>query len=192
MPAPIASRPFAAPAAGAAPPPPPRPLAPLGGTVEHGRAVQFLWSEVPGATGYTLEVSPDRLFARDVLTLDVGAATEVALADVLGEAGEVHFWRVRARTPAGTTHWSPYGRFVAATDAAAERHRAEREHAEARARADAMRRRQEEEDERARLPYVEREDTIPSDREIRAIGLGLLLPIVFVIVGVALARVLFL
>ncbi|MFN3597663.1 MAG: hypothetical protein ACK41D_10385 [Rubricoccaceae bacterium] len=172
--------------------PPPRPLAPLGGGVEHGRAVHFLWSEVPDATGYTLEVSPDRLFARDVLRLDAGPATEVALANVLDEAGEVHFWRVRARTRHGETRWSPYGRFVAATEAAAERHRADREHAETLARIEAERERQAEEEARERIPYVERDDTLPSDREIRMIGLGLLLPIVLIVVGVIAARLILL
>ncbi|MEM1054837.1 MAG: fibronectin type III domain-containing protein [Bacteroidota bacterium] len=117
-----------APASGEAP----TVLGPLGGAIADGASTVFRWTEVPGATGYEIEIGPD--LSGPTLRLDAGTTTELALGGLLPSVGDRLFWRVRARTEAGMSAWSKYGRFYAGTDlqAAAYHDRQEAERAYAR------------------------------------------------------------
>ena len=108
------------PAADAAPP---NPLGPLGGEVVDAAVVALRWSAVPGATAYEVELSPHAAFNRDVLSLDAGRATEVALPGLVPATGWRLLWRVRARVGDAATAWSKYGRFYPAGDADVDRFR---------------------------------------------------------------------
>ena len=107
--------------------PPPHPSSPVNGAVVDGGAVTFDWSDVADATGYRLQVAPDRQFARDVLEMETGVGTSVALQDTLPPSDAPRFWRVQAETPDGPTRWSPYGRFYSGSDAAVDAFRVEQE-----------------------------------------------------------------
>lgn len=96
----------------------PRPLGPLGGEIVDAVTLALRWVPVAGATGYDVELSPHAAFARDVLSLDAGEATEIGLAGLVPASGRKLLWRVRARVGDAATPWSPYGRFYPATDAA--------------------------------------------------------------------------
>ena len=122
--------------------PAPRVEGPLGGEVVDAVAVALRWSGVAGATSYDVELSPHPGFDRDVLNLDAGHTTEVALPGLVPAVGRKLLWRVRARVGERATPWSKYGRFYPAGDAHVDRFRADldtalgaqrrqREHAEA-------------------------------------------------------------
>ncbi|MDX1419915.1 MAG: hypothetical protein R3181_08110 [Rubricoccaceae bacterium] len=165
---------------------PPAPLDPLGGAVVDGAAPTFSWRGVPGAVRYLLQLAPDRQFARDVLELDAGPSTQLALLDALPPADGPLFWRVRAVTARGTTRWSPYGRFVPGTDDAAEAFRQQQEAARTEARREQIRREAEAAAARDLVPLCERDDTIPSDAEAGGIGIAMILSIVAVGLAVVL------
>jgi len=169
---------------------PPRPLAPLGGALVDPAAVPLRWEGVPGATGYAVQLSPDRSFRRHVLTLSLGAATEVVLTGLLPATPARLFWRLRATTPDGVTRWSPYGRFHTAPDAAVDGYRAAVEAAQAEARREALRRQAEDEAARDLVPFIDREDTIPSAAEVRALGLTMILSVVVTVLAVLAATLL--
>ena len=95
---------------------PPQPLAPLGGEIVDAVTTGLRWASVPGADSYQVELSPHASFDRDVLALDAGAATELALPGLLPASGHQLLWRVRARTADGPTRWSKYGRFYPAAE----------------------------------------------------------------------------
>lgn len=95
---------------------PPRPLSPLGGEIVDAVTTQLRWVGVRGAVSYEVELSPHASFECDVLALDAGAATELALPGLLPASGHQLLWRVRARTPKGPTRWSKYGRFYPAAE----------------------------------------------------------------------------
>ncbi|PAP75904.1 hypothetical protein BSZ37_05345 [Rubrivirga marina] len=99
---------------------PPRPLAPLGGEVVDAVTVALRWSAVPDAVAYEVELSPHPAFDRNVLSLDAGQATEIALPGLVPATGHRLLWHVRARTAEGATPWSKYGRFYPASDAPVE------------------------------------------------------------------------
>lgn len=165
---------------------PPRPLAPLGGAVVDAAAPAFRWEPTPGAHRYRLQIAADRQFTQDVVEVDAGPSTQLALHDLVPVQAQPLFWRVRAETAAGLTRWSPYGRFVPGPDAAVEvfRERAAREAAEARRAA--ARRRAAEQEERDLLPWHERPDLVYTDGQVRALGLA------FIIAGLLTGVVIFL
>ena len=118
----------------------PRPLSPLGGEIVDAVTVALRWAGVPGADGYEVELSPHPTFDRDVLTLDAGQTTEIALPGLVPAVGRKLLWRVRARLGERATPWSKHGRFYPAGDAHVDRfrvdldtalaaHRRQREHA---------------------------------------------------------------
>ncbi len=153
---------------------PPRPLAPLGGEVVDAVTVALRWTGVPGADGYEVELSPHAAFDRDVLALDAGRATEVALPGLVPAAGRRLLWRVRARIGDRATPWSKYGRFYPAAEAAVDEfrlgmdaallaQRRQRDHAEA------VRQR-----ELELVPLHEREDSVTTNATLGAvIGMAL-------------------
>ena len=99
----------------------PTPLGPLGGEVADAGTVALRWTGVPGADRYEVELSPRTRFDADVLTLDAGSATELALPGLVPAAGHKVLWRVRAHVGPGATAWSRYGRFYPADADMAER-----------------------------------------------------------------------
>ncbi len=101
----------------------PQPLGPLGGEVVDAGLVALRWTSVPGAEGYEIELSPDAAFERDVLTIDAGASTELALPGLVPARGWKLLWRVRARLGDAVTSWSPFGRFYPADPDTADRFR---------------------------------------------------------------------
>lgn len=155
-------------------PAPPRPLSPLGGDIVDRSSVTFLWASVPGASGYVLEVSPDRQFARGTATFDAGPSTELTLIDALPHTTAPLFWRVRAKVAGGATRWSPYGRFHLGTDDAVDAYRAKREVERLEARRARLRREAEEQAARDLVPDHEREDMTPEDFEVAGIGITML------------------
>lgn len=103
---------------------PPTPLGPLGGEVVDAATVALRWSAVPGATAYEVELSPHAAFDREVLSLDAGQSTEVALPGLVPAVGRKLLWRVRARLGDAASPWSRYGRFYPAGNADVDRFRA--------------------------------------------------------------------
>lgn len=166
---------------------PPNPDSPINGEIVDVTAVSFAWQPVDGARNYTLQVAPDRQFARDVIELQTEGSTSVAVHNALSEIDRPYFWRVRAITGSGETRWSPYGRFVAGNDAQVDGFRAEQE-----AKATEERRRQAREDAQreaklALIPYVERDDTIPSKGTAKGIGFAFIASFTLVLLAVLLA-----
>ena len=155
-------------------PAPPRPLAPLGGDIVDGTSVTFTWANVPGASGYVLEVSPDRQFVRGTARFDAGPSTELTLVNALPRTTAPLFWRVRAEVSGAQTRWSPYGRFHLGSDDAVDAYRAKREAERLEARRARLRREAEEQAARNLVPDHEREDMTPEDLEVAGIGITML------------------
>ena len=91
----------------------PRPLGPLADEVADAALLALAWQGTAGATAYEVEVSPDAAFARDVLAVAAGPATEIALVGAIPAVGARLFWRVRAVLPGGVSRWSARARFYA-------------------------------------------------------------------------------
>lgn len=120
------------------------------------------------------------------MDLEAGTSTQLTLIESLPLSAAPLFWRVCAEMPTGATRWSPYGRFVPATDQAAETFRAQQEQRQAEAQRARRRARAEEEAARALVPYCDREDLIPSDLEVRSLGFTVFLSLVIVCLGILL------
>ena len=161
---------------------PPRPLGPLGGEVVDAVTVALRWASVAGATGYEVELSPHPAFDRDVLSLDAGRATEVALPGLVPSTGHKLLWRVRARVGDGATRWSKYGRFYPAADAPVEAFRAELDAALLAERKRREHARLVREHELGLVPLHEREDAV-TDGATLAVLVGMMLS------GIAIALV---
>ena len=168
---------------------PPHPTSPLNGAVVDGAAVTFAWNGVPDATGYRLQVAPDRQFVRDVLEIETGVSTSVALHDTLPPSETSRFWRVQAETPDGPTRWSPYGRFYSGSDAAVDAFRAECEAEELEERKRATREQVEKEARLDLIPWVERDDTIPSRVEAGSLGTAMILSFVLTLLVIIVATI---
>ena len=138
----------------------PRPLSPLGGEVVDAVSVSLEWSEVPGATGYEVELSPDVDFSRDVMTIDTGLATEIGLPGLVPALGWKLLWRVRAHIGNRATPWSLYGRFYPAGSDTSDRFRAALDEARAAKRRQLDYARMVREREMDLIPNHEREDAI--------------------------------
>jgi len=138
----------------------PRPLAPLGGEVVDAVSISLEWSEVPGATGYDVELSPHTDFSREVMSIDAGMATEIGLPGLVPALGWKLLWRVRARMGNRVTSWSQYGRFYPAGGENADRFRAALDEARAARRRQLDYARMMREREMDLIPNHEREDAI--------------------------------
>ncbi len=168
---------------------PPHPTFPLNGAVVDGAATTFEWLGVPEATAYHLQVAPDRQFVRDVLELHLGGSTSVALHNTLPPLDRPYFWRIRATSPVGETRWSPYGRFFSGNDAQVDSFRAEKEGRELEERRKAAKDRARKEAELDLIPFIERDDTIPSASISRILGLTMIISFLLVLASVLLATV---
>lgn len=168
--------------------PPPRPVSPLGGAVEDAQVATFSWLSVEGALGYTVEVARDRLFQQTIVTVPVGAANEVTLTNLLPIA-QTLYWRVRARTNKGETRWSPYGRFTAGSDSSfAAYRRAEESKRQARAKEqDRVRSSRVSED--SMLPTYQRQDSVPSDFDVKLAISLFIIPIAFTFIAYVIGRI---
>lgn len=144
-------------------------LGPLGGEVVDAALVSLRWSDVPGSTGYEVELSPHPTFDRDVLAIDAGATTEVALPGVVPATGRKLLWRVRARVGDAATAWSKYGRFYPAGDAHVDRFRAEMDAALAAQRRQRDHARAVRQRELDLVPLHERPDAVTSSAVVGAI-----------------------
>ena len=82
----------------------PAPSLPLDGTAVHTRRPTFDWSDVSGATGYTLQASKVSTFAAIVLTANAAASTFTPVGDLT--ANTLLYWRVKANGPNGPSAWS--------------------------------------------------------------------------------------
>jgi hypothetical protein len=169
---------------------PPRPTSPLGGAVEDAQAATFFWLPVADARAYTVEVARDRLFQQVVVGVNAGPATQVTVADML-PAGATLYWRVRAETRKGTTRWSPYGRFVAGSDAQVADYKKTVEARRQQQVREARAREAESEASNAMLPLHERPDLVPSDSDVKLAISLFVLPITFVALAYMLGRLLF-
>ncbi|MEM7789304.1 MAG: fibronectin type III domain-containing protein [Bacteroidota bacterium] len=167
----------------------PRVTGPLGGEVVDAVSVSLRWTPVPRATGYEVELSPHATFDRDVLTLDAGQTTEIALPGLVPAAGQKLLWRVRARLGARATPWSKYGRFYPAGDGAADQFRASLDEAVAAQRRQRDHARLVKEREMDLVPEWQREDAFTTPAMLGTV-LGVVATLVVIgIVAVILALV---
>ncbi|MEM6325962.1 MAG: hypothetical protein AAF791_02485 [Bacteroidota bacterium] len=153
--------------------PAPHPLAPLGGEVVDAVTTSLRWSGVPGAVAYDVELSPHADFSREVLALDAGGATELALPGLVPAAGHRLLWRVRARLGDGATAWSKYGRFYPAADAAVDSFRKGMDAARLAERKQRDHDRRVREREQDLIPLHEREEAV-TDTATLVVSVGLL------------------
>lgn len=109
----------------------PRVVSPLGGEVVDGALAHFRWRAVDGAASYDVEISPDASFGAHVLAVPGVETVELVMPGVLPLAGAQLHWRVRARSSAGVSPWSLYGRFYSADEAAVSLYRREADAARA-------------------------------------------------------------
>ena len=82
----------------------PAPSLPLDGAAVHTRRPAFDWSDVSGATGYTLQASKVSTFAAIVLTANAATSTFTPVGDLT--ANTLLYWRVKANGPNGPSAWS--------------------------------------------------------------------------------------
>jgi hypothetical protein len=95
--------------------PPPTLSAPLAGDHPLHRRPTFDWDDVPGATGYVLQISKNSTFTLLVGSYGVTASTYTPAADL--PANTLLFWRVLSRGLNGPSTWSalPYPSFTTPT-----------------------------------------------------------------------------
>lgn len=112
----------------------PHPEAPPEGALVDAQAVPFAWTEVPGASGYVLQVAADADFEDVLVSLSTGPTTALTLYDTLAARDETDLhWRVRTEQ---SKQWGPAAclRLVSErviAERQAERERAAAERAEA-------------------------------------------------------------
>jgi hypothetical protein len=89
---------------------PPSLIAPADGAETSSRRPTFDWSDVAGATSYTLQVSTNNLFLTFVVNVNpVGSAYTMTVDLPLNKVLD---WRVRANGPNGPSVWSPVWSFL--------------------------------------------------------------------------------
>lgn len=88
-------------------PPSPALVAPVDGAPVDPDAVQFQWEDAGDDLEYALEVAANATFEDVLLTLEVGDALDVTVADLPDQHGS-YFWRMRSK-PKGRAAWGPYG-----------------------------------------------------------------------------------
>ena len=80
-------------------------VAPVDGAETPNRRPTFDWSDVAGATSYTLQVSTNNLFLTFVVNVNPVSSAYTMAADL--PLNKVLDWRVRANGPNGPSAWSP-------------------------------------------------------------------------------------
>jgi hypothetical protein len=78
--------------------------APPDGTVTANRRPVFDWSDVPGATSYTIQVSTNSLFTSFIVNASSGGSTFTPTSDL--PLNKVLDWRVKANGVNGPSAWS--------------------------------------------------------------------------------------
>jgi len=87
--------------------PPPGPISPEQGAVRYGKGVELVWSPVPDARAYWIEVARDPLFSRLVFTDTDVRGTET---DVPIEGEGIYYWRLSSVDAAGLPGPASLGR----------------------------------------------------------------------------------
>lgn len=146
-------------------------LYPLEGETVDAAAPAFRWRPVPGAVRYTVQVGTAPTFTREEASLDAGEATEISVHDVLQPTGQPLAWRVRAERGGEPGPWSAFGRFVPGTDHAVDAFIAQRDAERHEERRLERRRQADEQAARDLIPPHSRPDHIPTDNQIRLMGL---------------------
>ena len=94
-----------------APPGVPSLLSPGNGTAIDTITPTFDWSDVAGATEYTVEVATDNLFANKVFTKSAAVSSVVSPTDL--SYGTIYYWRVKGTGTGGSGDWSSTWSFTA-------------------------------------------------------------------------------
>ena len=97
---------------------------------------------------------------------------------------------MQAETLDGLTRWSPYGRFYSSSAAAVNAFRAGCEAKELEARIQASREKAAKEARLDPMPWVERDDTIPSPVEAGSLGMVMILSFILTLLAIVMATLL--
>ncbi|MBK7256588.1 MAG: fibronectin type III domain-containing protein [Ignavibacteriae bacterium] len=91
-------------------------VAPVNGVPDQPVNTRLVWSKVPRATTYRLQLSTDSLF-RTAIFDDSTLVDTARMVSSLGRS-TTYFWRIRARAAGGasTSSWSPAQRFITVPD----------------------------------------------------------------------------
>lgn len=87
-------------------------LSPIGGVTVGSLKPTFDWSDVVGATGYTIQVSLSNTFNSFAINVTINTATSQYISGVNLQAGKTYYWRVRANGPNGPSVWSVVETFL--------------------------------------------------------------------------------
>lgn len=85
---------------------PPTLLSPIGGIATPTRRPTFDWSDVAGATGYTIQVSLNVNFSFLAINVNINSPTSQYTPGSNLQANRLYYWRVRANGPNGPSVWS--------------------------------------------------------------------------------------
>ncbi|MBV6394770.1 MAG: hypothetical protein HFACDABA_00338 [Anaerolineales bacterium] len=92
--------------------PAPTLIAPVSGITVLNLKPTFDWSNVTGATGYTIQVSLSNTFNSFAINATLKTATSQYTYTLNLQAGKTYFWRVRANGANGPSLWSTVESFV--------------------------------------------------------------------------------
>lgn len=81
-------------------------LSPIGGATVGSLKPLFDWSDVIGATGYTIQVSLSSNFGTLTINVSINTPTSQYMHSSKLQAGKLYYWRVRANGPNGPSVWS--------------------------------------------------------------------------------------
>ena len=82
----------------------PQPLSPSNGATNLGDSLTFVWRSASGASEYDLQVALSSSFS--TLTINDSSLTDTSLYVTTLAPGNEYFWRVAAKSSAGTGSWS--------------------------------------------------------------------------------------
>jgi hypothetical protein len=85
---------------------PPVLLSPAGGITTPDRRPTFDWSDVAGATGYTIQVSLNSNFNLNAINVTIRTPVSQYVHGLNLQADRLYYWRVRANGPNGPSAWS--------------------------------------------------------------------------------------
>jgi hypothetical protein len=98
---------------------PPEPLRPVGGAAVDAAAPELVWSEIPEATEYRVQIGRDTQFDAPLLDMPVEPdAPAVSVQEGAPMNGSTCYWRVQAETPDGPTGWSRVAHFTGSAEPA--------------------------------------------------------------------------